>query len=174
MLDKMVDSVDEEINGHISSDRRTVIILPDGTAEYDLLEAVRKLVYSFDMDSEDVISYIADQCVKPNLAFIKKACASMVKKQKADKLPAVATKETRAELQDSYPEECEETEESGENIEVEDIGPSDFVEVEKADDDIFEKPVDVGTIDPSESCLKIDLILSFTGIDFSSSTLSSE
>ena len=65
------------------------------------------------MDSEDLISYIADQCVKPNLAFIKKACASMVKKQKADKLPTVATKETRAELQDSYPEECEETEESG-------------------------------------------------------------
>ena len=113
MLNKMDDSVDEEVNGHISSDRRTVIILPDGTAEYDLLEAVRKLVYSFDMDSEDLISYIADQCVKPNLAFIKKACASMVKKQKADKLPTVATKETRAELQDSYPEECEETEESG-------------------------------------------------------------
>uniref|UniRef100_UPI00260BE41F DUF4011 domain-containing protein n=1 Tax=uncultured Methanobrevibacter sp. TaxID=253161 RepID=UPI00260BE41F len=45
---------------------------------------------------------------------------------------------------------AQETEESGENIEVEDIGPSDFVEVEKADDDIFEKPVDVGTIDPSE------------------------
>lgn len=113
MLKKMDNSVNEEVNGHISSDHRTVIILPDDTAEYDLLEAIRKLVYSFDMDSEDVISYIADQCVKPNLAFIKKACASMVKKKKADKLPAVATKETRAELQDSYPEECEETEESG-------------------------------------------------------------
>ena len=41
-------------------------------------------------------------------------------------------------------------EESGDEINIGDIGPSDFVEVEKADDDILEKPIDVSEIDPSE------------------------
>ena len=40
-------------------------------------------------------------------------------------------------------------EEDDNNINVEDIGPADFVEVEKVDD-IFEKPIDVSEIDPSE------------------------
>ena len=41
--------------------------------------------------------------------------------------------------------------EQSQEIDPEDIGPADFVEVEKADDgDFFEKPVDVGEIDPSE------------------------
>ncbi|MDO5832515.1 MAG: DUF3320 domain-containing protein, partial [Methanobrevibacter sp.] len=40
---------------------------------------------------------------------------------------------------------------SDDDINVEDIGPSDFVEVEKVDDgDMFEKPIDVSEIDPSE------------------------
>ncbi|WP_405292853.1 DUF4011 domain-containing protein, partial [Methanobrevibacter sp.] len=33
---------------------------------------------------------------------------------------------------------------------AEDIGPEDFVEVEKADDDVLEKPIDVSKMDPSE------------------------
>ena len=39
---------------------------------------------------------------------------------------------------------------SEEEINIEDIGPADFVEVEKIDDDILEKPIDVSEIDPSE------------------------
>ena len=41
-------------------------------------------------------------------------------------------------------------EQSGDEVNIEDIGPSDFVEVEKADDDVLEKPIDVSEIDPSE------------------------
>ena len=45
----------------------------------------------------------------------------------------------------------EEAEQSENEINIEDIGPADFVEVEKADDeDPFEKPIDVSQIDPSE------------------------
>ena len=41
--------------------------------------------------------------------------------------------------------------EESQEINQEDIGPSDFVEVEKVDDgDVLEKPIDVGEIDPSE------------------------
>ena len=39
---------------------------------------------------------------------------------------------------------------SSDEINIEDIGPSDFVEVEKADDNVLEKPIDVSEIDPSE------------------------
>lgn len=105
--------ISEDVNGHIDRERRTVIILPDGTVEYDMLEAIRKLVYSFDMTSkEEIVSYIADQCVKPNMAFINKACNSLLKKQKTDMLPSKATQETRAALEDEFPEECEEVESS--------------------------------------------------------------
>ncbi|WP_458455522.1 DUF3320 domain-containing protein [Methanobrevibacter sp.] len=41
-------------------------------------------------------------------------------------------------------------EQSGDEINIADIGPSDFVEVEKDDGDILEKPIDVSEIDPSE------------------------
>ncbi|WP_405267754.1 DUF3320 domain-containing protein [Methanobrevibacter sp.] len=41
-------------------------------------------------------------------------------------------------------------EESQDDINIEDIGPADFVEVEKVDDDVLEKPIDVSEIDPSE------------------------
>ena len=50
-------------------------------------------------------------------------------------------------------EEAERKAQEGfDEINPEDIGPSDFVEVEKIDDDnnVFEKPIDVGEIDPSE------------------------
>ena len=41
-------------------------------------------------------------------------------------------------------------EEESDEINPEDIGPEDFVEVEKADDDILEKPIDVSELDPDE------------------------
>ena len=41
-------------------------------------------------------------------------------------------------------------EESDDDIDVEAIGPSDFVEVEKVDGDGLEKPIDVSTLDPSD------------------------
>ena len=40
--------------------------------------------------------------------------------------------------------------EESEEIPPEDIGPEDFVEVEKAEDDILERPIDVGELDPEE------------------------
>ena len=40
--------------------------------------------------------------------------------------------------------------EESEEIHPEDIGPGDFVEVEKAEDDILERPIDVGELDPEE------------------------
>ena len=45
---------------------------------------------------------------------------------------------------------AKEEEESEEEINPEDIGPADFVEVEKVDDDILEKPIDVSELDPEE------------------------
>ncbi|AMD17277.1 DNA helicase [Methanobrevibacter sp. YE315] len=41
-------------------------------------------------------------------------------------------------------------EDSSDDINIEDIGPASFVEVEKPDEDILEKPIDVSEIDPSE------------------------
>ena len=46
---------------------------------------------------------------------------------------------------------AKEEQENNNEINIEDIGPVDFVEVEKVDDgDVLEKPIDVGSIDPSE------------------------
>jgi len=45
---------------------------------------------------------------------------------------------------------AKEEEEATDEINPEDIGPADFVEVEKPDDDILEKPIDVSAIDPEE------------------------
>lgn len=47
-------------------------------------------------------------------------------------------------------EEAERAAMENEEINPEDIGPADFVEVEKVDDDILEKPIDVGGIDKTE------------------------
>ena len=47
-------------------------------------------------------------------------------------------------------EEAEKQKEKENEVNPEDIGPSDFVEVEKVDEDILEKPIDVSDIKPSE------------------------
>ena len=61
--------------------------------------------------------------------------------KKAEELRLAREKEEKERAE----KEAEENE-----INAEDIGPSDFVEVEKVDDDIFEKPIDVSEISPEE------------------------
>ncbi len=67
------------------------------------------------------------------------------RKQEAEK----KAEELRLAREREEAEKAKQEEDDG-AINPEDIGPVDFVEVEKVDDDILEKPVDVGSIDPSE------------------------
>lgn len=100
-------------NFGLPRERKTCLMMPNGTVVYDLLKAVTVLYYDFDMKTaEDIIDFCGkDMFEDYQFDFINKTLRQFEKNKDATKTQAM--NKARAELQDSYPEECEETEESG-------------------------------------------------------------
>lgn len=100
-------------NYGLPRERKTCLMMPNGTVVYDLLKAVTVLYYDFDMKTaEDIIDFCGkDMFEDYQFDFINKTLRQFEKNKDATKTQAM--NKARAELQDSYPEECEETEESG-------------------------------------------------------------
>lgn len=105
--------LDFDENYGLPRERKTCLMMPNGTVVYDLLKAVTVLYYDFDMKTaEDIIDFCGKEMFEDyQFDFINKTLRQFEKNKDATKTQAM--NKARAELQDSYPEECEETEESG-------------------------------------------------------------
>lgn len=105
--------LDFDENYGLPRERKTCLMMPNGTVVYDLLKAVTVLYYDFDMKTaEDIIDFCGKEMFEDyQFDFINKTLRQFEKNKDATKTQAM--NKARAELWDSYPEECEETEESG-------------------------------------------------------------
>ena len=101
-------------NRGLPLERKTCVMMPDGTILYDLAKVVTVLYLDHGMtDAETIVDFIGDHLLDDyNIEFIKKAVARLDKTP--DTTKTKAAQQIRDELSDEFPEECEEVEASEE------------------------------------------------------------